>query len=307
MTERAAFVNRDRCIACGDADLRELSSGSFGADPVRSILEGESWGVHPLPLIEHERWQFVACACCRQRFHNRILAPEWMDRLYSEWESQEAMEAFLAGRVTPESKQAHAEVAVGHVLRVLRMTQTLRGGQALRLLDYGCGWAEFVAQCRAFGVEASGIDFAPDRQTYAQVPIFESLDAWDAAQEGDARLHAATLFQVLEHLVEPRQVLEDLAARMAPGAVLILEVPDTSGVSDIRSREDFFLIAPLGHINGFTPQSLRRLAERCGFAAVQPPAAWVTASWDRALRAAAKRVLGRFRKPTTHQYFIRRA
>lgn len=274
---------------------------------MRGILEGETWGVCPVPFVEHERWRYVECERCQQRFHARILAPEWMNRLYGEWESQEAMEAFLASQVTPEWKQAHAEAAAAHVLRLLRMTQTLRGGEALQLLDYGCGWAEFVAQCRAFGVEASGVDFAPDRQRYAQVPIFESLTAWDTAMNPTTRLHAATLFQVLEHLVEPREILEQLAERMVPGGVLILEVPDTSHVTEIRSREDFFLIAPLGHINGFTPQSLRKLAARCGFMPVQPPAAWVTARWDHALRAVGKRVLGRFRKPSTHQYFVRRA
>ena len=57
-------MDRDRCIACGDADLRELSSGSFGEDPVRGILDGKSWGVNPVPFVEHERWCYVSCARC---------------------------------------------------------------------------------------------------------------------------------------------------------------------------------------------------------------------------------------------------
>lgn len=307
MTRQAEFVDRRACIACHGADLKELSSGSYAEDPVRAILLGEAWGECPVPYVEHERWRYVECAHCGQRFHARILAPAWMDRLYGEWESQEAMETFLAERRTPAWRQAHAEVAVAHVLRLLKMTQTLRNGEALRLLDFGCGWAEFVAQAVAFGADASGIDFAPDRQAYAQVPIHGSLEEWDTAQPHGTRLHAATLFQVLEHLVDPREVLEQLAARMMPGAILIAEVPDTTGVTDIQSREDFFAIAPLGHINGFTPDSLRQLASRAGFAPVTPAAAWVTTQWSKVAKVVGRRALGRSMRATTHQYFVRRA
>ena len=307
METRAEFVDRKECIACRGSELRTLSEGSLGADPVRSILLGEAWGENPVPLVEHGSWRYVECAACQQRFHARILAPAWMDRLYGEWESQEAMEAFLAGRATPAWKQAHAEVAVGHVLRLLKMTQTLRGGEALRLLDFGCGWAEFVAQAVAFGADARGVDFAPDRQAYAKVPIYGSLEEWDAAQDGGQRLHAATVFQVLEHLVDPRAVLEQLAERMMPGAILIAEVPDTSGVRDIQTREDFFAIAPLGHINGFTPASLRNIADRAGFAPVTPAATWVTTQWTKVAKVIGRRALAPLLRPTTNQYFVRRA
>lgn len=307
MQEHAEFVERTSCPACRGREWRELSQGSYAEEPVHSILLGEAWGESPVPYLADARWRYVECVPCGQRFHARILAPAWMDRLYGEWESQEAMEAFLAERKTPTWKQAHAEVAVSHVLRLLKMTQTLRNGEALRLLDFGCGWAEFVAQAVAFGADASGIDFAPDRQAYAQVPIHGSLAEWDAAQPDGARLHAATLFQVLEHLVDPRDVLEQLAARMMPGAILVAEVPDTSGVTDIRSREDFFAIAPLGHINGFTPDSLRQLATRAGFAPVTPAAAWVTTKWSKVAKVVGRRALGSSLRPTTHQYFVRRA
>jgi SAM-dependent methyltransferase len=173
------------------------------------------------------------------------------------------------------------------------------------VLDFGCGHGEFVAVCRMLGLDAVGIDFAPDRRKHGMVPVFASMDELKAAHERGPIFDAVTLFEVLEHLADPRGVLEQVSRLMPAGAVLVLETPDTTGVSDLRTLDDYLAIGPLGHINGFTPASLRAIAERAGFRPVQPAAAWVTASWKRAARSTLRHLLSRWLQPTTSQYFVR--
>jgi SAM-dependent methyltransferase len=303
MHECAEFIDRPRCIACAAESLDTLSSGGFGDEPLRGILTNEAWGDSPLPYIAHARWCYVRCRSCGQAFHRRILAPAWMQRLYSEWETQAAMECFTDRHVTAQQRLQRGTHFYTHALRLQHMTAG-RPGRA-RLLDFGCGHGEFVAAARAIGIDAVGIDFAPDRARHGAVAMYASLDELHAAGADRPPFDAVTLFEVLEHLSDPRGTLETLAPLMRPGAVLVLETPDTTGITDLRSYSDYLAIAPLGHINGFTPATLRGIAERSGFRAVRPPPYWVTTSGAQALKSCARNLLAPLRPATTSQYFLR--
>ena len=68
-------------------------------------------------------------------------------------------------------------------------------------------------------------------------------------------------------------------------------------------RPDYLKIAPMEHINGFTPQTMRGLAERLGFVQVSPATAHVTAVPLKVLKNEIRRLAGRWMKPTTQLYF----
>jgi 2-polyprenyl-3-methyl-5-hydroxy-6-metoxy-1,4-benzoquinol methylase len=295
--ERACFIDRTRCIACDGAELETLSQGRYADEPLRGIIASQAWGEHPLPFIEHERWHYVRCRDCGQRFQQRILDPTWMHRLYTRWETQQAMADFTAATSTPADR---ARRGMHFMIHALRLHRLLPQQPAPRVLDYGCGHGEFVAVCRTLGLDAHGIDWAVDRREHGLVHIHPSLDAL----RGSAAFDAVTLFEVLEHLAEPRQALEALTALLKPGALLVLETPDTTAVTDLRSFNDYLAIAPLGHINGFTPDSLRAIAERVGFRAIVPPPVWVADSWRDAAKSCVRNLIARWRKPTTSQLFV---
>jgi hypothetical protein len=66
---------------------------------------------------------------------------------------------------------------------------------------------------------------------------------------------------------------------------------------------DYECIHPLQHINGFTPATLRSMAERMGFESTAKPLSHVTSSPIKAAKTEARRVLGPMLRPTTQQYF----
>jgi SAM-dependent methyltransferase len=304
MTPRAAFVDRERCIACNATAFDTLSQGRYVDEPLRGILATQPWGEQPLPFVEHERWCYVRCRACGQRFHQRILDPIWMQRLYARWETQEAMTAFTAATSSAQERSQRGLHFVDHALRLQRLLVPRSMQHVPRVLDFGCGHGEFVAVCRALGLDAHGIDWAVDRRQFGQVGIHPSLAALHADGADAGGFDGLTLFEVLEHLADPRAVLQDLAAVLTPGAVLVLETPDTTHVTDLRSFEDYLAIAPLGHVNGFTPATLRALAARAGFSPVVPPPAWVATTWHEAARSSARNAVARWRRPTTSQYFV---
>jgi SAM-dependent methyltransferase len=180
--------------------------------------------------------------------------------------------------------------AATHVQHVLR----LKDLGARRILDFGCGFGQFLEVCRLFGLEAAGVDRSSARRSGAAVPIYPTLD------EVPGTFDAITMFEVLEHLDDPLSTLETLRARLNPSGHLIVEVPDTSGVSSIVDRESYYKIHPLDHINAFTPNSLEQIMAKAGFSPIRKEAAFVTTSPTRVLKELAK---GRLRQVTTQRYF----
>ena len=132
-------------------------------------------------------------------------------------------------------------------------------------------------------------------------PILADIDEIHGNQ-----FHALTLFEVLEHLDEPRPLLQRLATHLVLGGVLILETPNCEGVEDIQSREDYLKIHPLEHINAFTAATLEAFAESLGFTRITPAAAYVTTSLQRVARNCVKRVIG-VATGGTQQYFRKTA
>jgi 2-polyprenyl-3-methyl-5-hydroxy-6-metoxy-1,4-benzoquinol methylase len=307
-SNRAAFTARECCIACRSKDLEVIDSGKFSEDPLRTFIEEDPWGESPLPYLGDHAWEYVGCVRCGQRFHKSLLTPEWQEVRFSRWMSEEAIHEFerRAGTNSPRSKLEKGIALVRHALRLEKMTRPIRGEDAVRLLDFGCGWGEFPALANLLGFEAYGVDRSPARQETSRgrgAVVFPDLDA--VAEAVGQGFHAITLFQVLEHVEEPLELLVALHERMVPGAVLVLEVPDCQGVEGLKSRSDYFKIHPLEHINCFTSESLRKIARRAGFRPVLPAIAHATTDAARVVKGEARRWVQPFRSPGTDRYFRR--
>jgi 2-polyprenyl-3-methyl-5-hydroxy-6-metoxy-1,4-benzoquinol methylase len=299
----AEFLERANCINCASTHFTDLSTGRIGDEPLRSFLQNDPWGENPLPYIENAEWAYARCNDCQQAFHRKILAPAWVQKHYTDWVSHEAMQIFSSAQNTPEGQFQRARENVMHVLRIEKLTRGIRGRDAVRVLDFGCGYGEFLAVCDGFGFEASGVDFSPDRRREGRVEILPDMEALKATSRAERGFHAATLFQVLEHVTEPLEILKSIWELVVPDGLLVLETPDCTGVTDIKTLSDYRNIHPLDHINGFVPATLSSIAQRAGFQPINRGEAHVTADWKRAVKTEVKRLVGRFRRTTTQQYF----
>lgn len=280
----AMFIARDECISCGSADLTEVAGGTFGENPLRSFIESDPWGEDPMPVLEREKWCLAECGRCAQRFHRYILSPEWNEMRFSRWMSGDAIRQF------EEKHGSGATPASVHVQHILR----LQGLGTRRVLDFGCGFGQFLEMCRLFGLEAVGVDRSNARRSGAGVQVFAQLE------EAPDCFDAITMFEVLEHLDDPLATLRTLRSRLNPGGIMIVEVPDTTGTNSISSREDYYRIHPLDHINAFTPESLVKILGRAGFEPIDKAPAFVTTSVVRVAKDVAKAAL---KSNSTQRYF----
>jgi len=277
------FVVRERCISCGSTQSAELSSGKFGDDPLRTFVDGDPWGENPLPLLENERWALHECKSCTQRQHRYILSPDWNNVRFSRWMSEASIRQF-------EDDHGSNHDPCRDVQHVLR----LRDMGVQRVLDFGCGFGQFLEMCHLFGLDAHGVDRSNARRAGAGVQILSALE------DVTGTFDAITMFEVLEHLDDPLATLKALRSRLNAHGFMIVEVPDTTGISSFTDRESYYKIHPLDHINAFTPESLVAIMRKAGFEPIKKEAAFVTTSLKRVAKDLAR---ANIKQRSTQRYF----
>ncbi len=171
----------------------------------------------------------------------------------------EAYRSDYKGVVTPKLK--HVWRAAHAALDRLRwVAPLLDGAPVRRVLDIGSGGGEWVALLARRGWQASGLEphrgygeFA--RQAYGADVSIGTL--WDAPVT--QTYEAVTSFHVLEHLRDPVDGLRRMAAWVAPGGRLVIEVPNVLYPGGAPGNTFF-----RAHLFHFSPETLARCGEAAG-------------------------------------------
>lgn len=304
---QAEFVTRSSCITCQSENIQQLSSGRFHDEPLNGFLKRDPWGESPLPFLKDANWDFVQCKNCGQKFHRSILTDKWLGIYYSKWMSSESIEEFYDRRKSKFKHEYDKGVhAAERMLAIEKLTRPIRKEEPVRVLDFGCGAGEFLALCADFGFETVGVEFSVAREKTRRVQFFPSLD--EVKEDfGTSYFDAVTLFEVLEHLAHPLDILISLNKYVKMNGILILETPNCPNVNDIKSEEDYRLIHPLGHINAFTAKTQELMAQNAGFERIDAPVVQFTADSRRAVKRGIKRIVQPFIKRSTQQMFRKRS
>jgi 2-polyprenyl-3-methyl-5-hydroxy-6-metoxy-1,4-benzoquinol methylase len=308
---RARFCQRDRCILCGSSDLLVLWNGAFTDEIVQAETRKSGYAHNPLALLQEASFRRVRCQKCEMSFYQDILTDDWLKVLYEKWICDEQIEALEAAK-----RFSKADMGTHYAKHCLRLRQMMGAHKTAspRLLDFGCGDGHFLQVASSFGFESVGIDFSDSRQNRVypsnNISLYANLGQLCQSPAGQTPFDAITLFQVLEHLSNPLEVLRSLYDWLSPTGFLIVEVPDCQGVAGIPTNsEDYSKVNPLEHINHFTPDTLTRMCQRAGFQSVPHPVAIVTTDWKNVLKGFAggvlrKSMFGTLQR-TTQQYFCK--
>lgn len=194
--------------------------------------------------IQGKEYRLYLCAACGTGFSEPKdpVGSEWYGRAHmGEAEVQKAdwrYAAFLDARLAPGS-----------------------------LLDVGCGAGTFLKLAQERGWKVSGLDFNPEHIRTAKAAGLSDVVAQDYRDYFRARASsydALTLFDVLEHVAEPADLLERLRSVLKPGGRLALTLPDGERPlpwAGLREEWDY----PPYHYTRWTEASLRAALARSGF------------------------------------------
>jgi SAM-dependent methyltransferase len=135
-----------------------------------------------------------------------------------------------------------------------------------RLLDVGAGRGRFVAQARAAGWYAHGIEPSRRGVEGARARGIELVSGGiDDAPVPPASLDAATLWHVLEHLDDPGEALERIASWLRPGGMLVVGVPNLASAQARLGGARWYHLDVPRHRTHFTVAGLDALLRAHGF------------------------------------------
>ena len=180
-------------------------------------------------------------------------------------------EAYETGVYAPRPPRALPLVralqraTVGQPVRILRRAGLRRGA---RVLDAGAGGGRLVAALAEAGFAAEGIE--PSARGAARAAESGlSVRRERIENHVDQGLDAVVLWHVLEHLDEPRTLLERVSGWLRPGGLLLAGVPNLDSLQARIAGPGWLHLDAPRHRLHLTPTGLQTLLERAGFEPVR--------------------------------------
>lgn len=212
---------------------------------------GETYGV-----------RYQECGACTHVYADVRLTPEDLFEYYRK--------KYFVGTadIDPKLVDARAHMVVEPKLRfVSDFVQTTRR----RWLDVGAGNGGVVACSREMGFDAHGLEPGLEAREFARKVFgFQMLDHCieeELAASGPESYDLVSFFMVLEHVTDPARQVEAAAKLLAPGGLLVIEVPtadSVSAMSDIAFPDQGLRQTVGVHIMNYTRGSLAHLVHGSG-------------------------------------------
>jgi 2-polyprenyl-3-methyl-5-hydroxy-6-metoxy-1,4-benzoquinol methylase len=223
-----------------------------------------------LSLVVESRYRLYRCGECGTQFFRQSVATHAGDEDSAYWEAHKF--AFYNEPATRAAFARRYDRVLGNAHRLIGPIQSV--------LDVGCGTGNFLAYAQVRGLDAYGIDLDADAVAEARG---RGLSAFTQSELGSADLpdqfDALTMWDVIEHIIDPLAALKALLPRVRSGGALLFETPDGGfplrpailGVHRIsRGRYDY--TRPLyywEHKIYFTERGFRALMQRLGCEVVE--------------------------------------
>jgi len=219
------------------------------------LCDGTSWAplveaADPLPTVDGLWFMVVRCQECGLCFTNPRPGPHSIGKFYPG-----DYVCYRRAEATRRRRKKRDPLA-----RLLPPQ-----GQA-RLLDFGCGAGEFLCRMRDLGWNVTGLDFS--EEVVARLRGELGLDALAGTlphpELADESFEAVTMWQALEHVHRPLEVLCAARRLLTSGGKLLVAVPNIDSFPYQWFGTSWYALDVPRHLTHFTPPTLRLMLQRAG-------------------------------------------
>ncbi|HKR15581.1 MAG TPA: class I SAM-dependent methyltransferase [Pyrinomonadaceae bacterium] len=135
-----------------------------------------------------------------------------------------------------------------------------------RLLDIGCGAGNLLQAARKNGWNAQGLDVSAGAVKHVRGLGFEVFEGelHDAAFPSQ-HFDVITAAELLEHLVDPQPLLNEVARILRPGGLFWTTTPHARGLSGRLLGLNWRCVWPPEHLQLFSIRGLKKLLHVAGF------------------------------------------
>jgi SAM-dependent methyltransferase len=231
------------CPLCGGRSHTVLIEPTARVDDPRRLY-GAASGVRGTQRI-------VRCNACSMMFESPRL-PE---------------EAIIAGYASADDAGHDSQ----HHMRVKSFAASLKRfaprlpKPPATILDVGTAGGAFLEAARDFGYEPAGIEPSEFLVASARRRGFDVRAGTLATRPfGDRTFDVVSMWDVIEHLCDPRDAVRRVRDHLPPGGTFLLNFPDSGTLqAKVAGRRFWWLLSV--HVSYFTKDTMRRLLEENGF------------------------------------------
>jgi 2-polyprenyl-3-methyl-5-hydroxy-6-metoxy-1,4-benzoquinol methylase len=151
-----------------------------------------------------------------------------------------------------------------HVAFIAKAAENRPG---LELLDVGCGSGTLLSLLKRRGFRVRGVDFSSEAAAIAKSEndVEVAVGSLEEVQFPDRSFDVVTLFHVMEHVTNPRLVLNEVSRILRPKGAVILQVPNIeSWQFKVFGAQWYGLDIPR-HVIDYSKSSMLKLLSDSGF------------------------------------------
>ena len=209
-------------------------------------------------IVANPEYSYVHCTDCGYRRKDQLPSAAEEERLYED--------DYYIDRGLVVGLQSQSALLRGLIEGRARTLTELNGGPGM-LLDVGAGTGLFMEAALNAGWKAKGLDTSA-----AAVDIARRITRAEVIRGGiddvplDAGFDAITLWDVLEHLPDPRASLVRIRELLGRGGLVGISLPNVAGLkARVLGTRWRYYRRQVGHISHFSPKTLAVILRQAGF------------------------------------------
>jgi uncharacterized protein (UPF0276 family)/2-polyprenyl-3-methyl-5-hydroxy-6-metoxy-1,4-benzoquinol methylase len=271
-TERLSRKNAfDGSLVMGTATFnKQTGRDRHRADPLEGLLDPDTGLIREnlvrprtCPLCGHtdtnelfvkKGFHHVRCQNCRLIYVNPVLTDDAARKLYEQESSW--VQVLDSG---PQKEMDQKKFSYGLDIVSPYLCQR-------RILDIGTGTGLFLEVARDKGFDPVGLELNRATVDRLRENGFEIIDKpMENSDLPENDFDLVTLWEVLEHIMEPGQLLAHITSVLKPGGMLLVLVPNADSLVTRILHGQSGTFGGHSHVNHFNSATLTRLLNSAGF------------------------------------------
>jgi SAM-dependent methyltransferase len=215
-------------------------------------------------LFDKDGYAIVRCPTCRLVFRSTLPTRDELSDIYGH--------AYFGGSdaAPPVSREGYLDYVADADVHRANARRRLRRLDAFTepgtLLDVGCAAGFFVDEASRRGWQARGVDVSDAMVEWGRSHTGADIGVGTLADAPADRAESCiTMWDYIEHALDPRGDVAQAFARLRPGGVLALSTGDAGSALARLSLRRWHLMTPRHHNFFFTAATARSLLESVGF------------------------------------------
>lgn len=141
------------------------------------------------------------------------------------------------------------------------------GRGAVHLLDVGCGSGTLIGILKEYGFRVRGVDYSAEAAQVAREEngVDVAVGSIHDASFPPGSFDLVTLFHVLEHVTNPREVLAEVFRIVKPSGAVVLQVPNIDSWQFKMFGAKWYGLDIPRHVIDYSKAAMMQLLEASGF------------------------------------------